>query len=127
MASRIKMAPRLARIAFTLVSFACMGVRAGQGALEFHLPEMELCAAIVEFSRQSKLSVLFAPVEYDCSLRTQPVLGWLEPREALGRMLAGTALTIEEVDRGMLIIGGRRMADSTSVYPTAVRALEQGN
>lgn len=84
---------------------------AAQGMVNFNLPAMDLCTALIEFYHQSGVPVLFAPPGDECHLRTQPVFGELEPRDALARALAGTGLVLEQMADGILITGSQRARD----------------
>jgi len=59
----------------------------------FDLRGDEFPKAILEFSHQSKLEVLFLADDSLYKIHTQPVAGELEPRDALERMLKGTGLS----------------------------------
>jgi iron complex outermembrane recepter protein len=61
--------------------------------VKFNLPSDEFPKAILEFYHQSKIEVLFLADDSLSQIKTQPVVGELEPREALERMLKGTGLT----------------------------------
>ena len=61
----------------------------------FNLPAEEFPKAILEFYHQSKVEVLFIASDSLRAITTQPVVGELEPREALDRMLQGTGLTYD--------------------------------
>jgi iron complex outermembrane receptor protein len=61
--------------------------------VKFNLPSDEFPKAILEFYHQSKIEVLFLASDSLSQIKTQPVAGELEPREALERMLKGTGLT----------------------------------
>ena len=63
--------------------------------VEFDLHPDEFPKAILEFYHQSKVEVLFLSNDSLHKIRTQPVVGTFEPRDALERMLRGTGLTFE--------------------------------
>src|SRR5580698_8351160 len=65
--------------------------------VKFNLPSDEFPKAILEFYHQSKIEVLFLANDTLSQIKTQPVVGELEPREALERMLKGTGLTFRFV------------------------------
>jgi iron complex outermembrane recepter protein len=60
--------------------------------------------AILEFYRQSKVEVLFLSTDNLYKIRTQPVVGYFAPGDALHRMLEGTSLTFEfDTDHSVII------------------------
>lgn len=65
--------------------------------VEFNLPSDEFPKVILEFYHQSKIEVLFLASDSLSAIKTQPVVGEFEPREALERMLKGTGLTFRFV------------------------------
>jgi iron complex outermembrane receptor protein len=70
---------------------------AADSKVKFNLPSDEFPKAILEFYHQSKIEVLFLASDSLSQIKTQPVVGELEPREALERMLKGTGLTFRFV------------------------------
>ena len=70
---------------------------AADSRVNFNLPSDEFPKAILEFYHQSKIEVLFLANDTLSQIKTQPVTGELEPREALERMLKGTGLTFRFV------------------------------
>jgi iron complex outermembrane recepter protein len=72
--------------------------------VRFNLPADEFPKAILEFYHQSKIEVLFLANESLSQIKTQPVQGELEPREALERMLKGTGLTFRFVTEHSITI-----------------------
>jgi iron complex outermembrane recepter protein len=73
------------------------GAWAADSRVKFNLPSDEFPKAILEFYHQSKIEVLFLANDTLSQIKTQPVVGELEPREALERMLKGTGLTFRFV------------------------------
>ena len=71
--------------------------------LKFDLHPDQFPKAILEFYHQSKVEVLFLSTDSLYKVRTQPVFGEFEPREALERMLKDTGL-IYEFDTGHSVI-----------------------
>ena len=82
----------LVRLA-VLASLGASPAWAGDGKVKFNLPSDEFPKAILEFSHQTKLEVLFLADDSLYKIHTQAVTGELEPHEALERMLRGTGLT----------------------------------
>lgn len=74
---------------------AVCGAWAAEPKVRFDLRADEFPKAILEFYHQSKIEVLFLSNDSLRKIRTQPVSGELEPREALERMLKGTGLTFD--------------------------------
>src|ERR1700730_4585423 len=70
---------------------------AADSKVKFDLPAEEFPKAILEFYHQSKIEVLFLANDTLSQIKTQPVVGELEPREALERMLKGNGLTFQFV------------------------------
>jgi iron complex outermembrane receptor protein len=73
------------------------GAWAADSRVKFNLPSDEFPKAIIEFYHQSKIEVLFLASDTLSQIKTQPVVGELEPRDALERMLKGTGLTFRFV------------------------------
>jgi iron complex outermembrane receptor protein len=73
------------------------GAWAADSRVKFNLPSDEFPKAILEFYHQSKIEVLFLASDTLSQIKTQPVVGELEPRDALERMLKGTGLTFRFV------------------------------
>ncbi len=71
------------------------GARAADSKVRFYLPSDEFPKAILDFYHQSNIEVLFLANDSLRNIRTQPVIGEFEPREALERMLKGTGLIFE--------------------------------
>ncbi len=70
---------------------------AADSKVKFNLPSDEFPKVILEFYHQSKIEVLFLASDSLSAIKTQPVVGEFEPREALERMLKGTGLTFRFV------------------------------
>ena len=77
---------------FLLWSVACADPK-----INFNLPSDEFPKAILEFYHQSKIEVLFLASDSLSRIKTEPIEGEFEPREALERMLKGTGLTFRLV------------------------------
>lgn len=72
--------------------------------IKFDLRPDQFPKAILEFYHQSKVEVLFLSTDSLYKIRTQPVAGEFEPREALERMLKGTGLIYEfDTDHSVII------------------------
>ncbi len=111
----------MTRIGLVLIGLSGMTAWAGQGALKFTLPSMQLCKALVEFAHQSNIGVMFAPAQaHECELQTQPVFGEFVPRAALRRMLAGVAVVLEQAADDAPIILRSQRADSPRRHSTHV-------
>jgi outer membrane receptor protein involved in Fe transport len=85
--------PRRWRLPLALL--ASLGVSCAWAAddkVDFNVPADEFPKAILEFSHQTKLEVLFLADDSLYKIHTQAVVGELDPREALERMLKGTGL-----------------------------------
>ena len=95
----ISMGVRRTRQAVSLMSitlaFITVSIRsiAGTTTADFNIPAGPFPRAILEFSHQSKLEVLFLADDSLYNIQTQPVVGTLMPGEALERLLKGTGLT----------------------------------
>ena len=88
--------------------------------ITFDLPADECPKALIEFSQQSHVEVLFRTDNLH-SIRTQAVIGEFEPAEALLRMLQGTALTFEfDADHNSVIIkDGQSVSAAQQAQPLA--------
>jgi iron complex outermembrane recepter protein len=77
---------------------------AADAKVKFDLRSDEFPKAILEFYHQSKVEVLFLSNDGLRKIKTQPVVGEFEPREALERMLKGTGLTFDfDTDHSVII------------------------
>lgn len=83
----------LLRLVLLTSLFGIAGAWAADSRVRFNLPSDEFPKAILEFYHQSKIEVLFLANDSLSQIKTQPVVGEFEPREALERMLKGTGLT----------------------------------
>ena len=84
-------------IAAAMSFFLLCSVAYADPKVKFNLPSDEFPKAILEFYHQSKIEVLFLASDSLSRIKTQPVEGEFEPREALERMLKGTGLTFRFV------------------------------
>jgi outer membrane receptor protein involved in Fe transport len=72
--------------------------------IPFNIPAGEFSRAIIEFSKQSQLEILYASIDSVADIRTHAVVGELDVSAALTRMLEGTGFTFEfENDRSVLL------------------------
>jgi iron complex outermembrane recepter protein len=102
--------------------FGTAGVWAADSKVRFNLRPDEFPKAILEFYHQSKIEVLFRSNDSLRKIRTQPVVGEFEPREALELMLQGTGLTFEfDTARSVII---RQPQVVSAPPPAAPRTLE---
>jgi iron complex outermembrane recepter protein len=85
--------------------------------VKFDLRPDEFPKAILEFYHQSKVEVLFLSNDSLHKIRTQPVVGSFEPREALDRMLRGTGLTFEFDTEHSVIIKQPQVASEPPPSP----------
>lgn len=106
-----------------LLAFFCGAANAwaGDPKVKFDLQSDEFPKAILEFFHQSKVEVLFLANDSLRKIKTQPVVGELEPREALERMLKGTGLTFD-VDTDHSVIIRQPPVAATSPPPAAAAA-----
>lgn len=65
------------------------GSRSSSGPVEFDLPAQAASDALIAFSKQTKIQVLF-PFDALRKVQSRPVTGRFEPTEALMRLLQGT-------------------------------------
>ncbi|MDB6091153.1 MAG: TonB-dependent receptor, partial [Gammaproteobacteria bacterium] len=94
----------LALLLFLTASFGFRSSAAAEARLRFDLQPDEFPKAILEFYHQSNIEVLFLATDALRNIRTQRVVGELEPRTALTLMLAGTGLTFEfDSDHSVII------------------------
>src|ERR1700722_3257630 len=87
----------LLRLLLLASLFGAASSWAADSRVKFNLPSDEFPKAILEFYHQSKIEVLFLASDSLSRIKTQPVEGEFEPREALERMLKGTGLTFRFV------------------------------
>ena len=93
------------------------GAWAADSRVKFNLPSDEFPKAIIEFYHQSKIEVLFLANDTLSQIKTQPVVGELEPREALERMLKGTGLTFRFVTDHSVTIKQQQVAKAPPPPP----------
>jgi iron complex outermembrane recepter protein len=93
--------------------------------VRFNLPSDEFPKAILEFYHQSKIEVLFLANDTLSQIKTQPVQGELEPREALERMLKGTGLTFRFVTEHSITIKQPDVASAPPPPPPPPKPLPQ--
>jgi iron complex outermembrane receptor protein len=93
--------------------------------VRFNLPSDEFPKAILEFYHQSKIEVLFLANDTLSQIKTQPVQGEFEPREALERMLKGTGLTFRFVTEHSITIKQPEVASAPPPPPPPPKALPQ--
>jgi iron complex outermembrane recepter protein len=97
--------------------------------VKFDLRPDEFPKAILEFYHQSKVEVLFLSNDSLKKIRTQPVYGVFEPREALERMLIGTGLIFEfDTDHSVIIKQPQvvNVAPPQMLQPAPLRVPETG-
>jgi len=85
---------RFALLALVAV-LAMPTVRAAPSKIAFNIPAGEFSQAIIEFSKQSQVEILYASMGSLGDLKTHAVMGELGVPEALTRMLEGTGFTFE--------------------------------
>ena len=98
------------------------GAWAADSRVKFNLPSDEFPKAILEFYHQSKIEVLFLANDTLSQIKTQPVVGELEPREALERMLKGTGLTFRFVTDHSVTIKQVQVAKAPPPRPPPPKA-----
>ncbi len=76
--------------------------------VEFNLPAQPAAEALLAFSKQTKLEVLFSYDELR-KVQSNPVTGAFEPEDALVRLLGGTGFTTLRNARGKFVIAARRI------------------
>ncbi|HEX4674528.1 MAG TPA: TonB-dependent receptor, partial [Steroidobacteraceae bacterium] len=101
------------------------GAWAADSRVKFNLPSDEFPKAILEFYHQSKIEVLFLASDTLSQIKTQPVVGELEPREALERMLKGTGLTFRFVTEHSVTIKQQQVAKAPPPPPPPPKAPPQ--
>jgi iron complex outermembrane recepter protein len=106
-------------IAAAMSFFLLWSVACADPTVNFNLPSDEFPRAILEFYHQSKIEVLFLASDSLSRIKTQPVEGEFEPREALERMLKGTGLTFRFVTEHSVAI---KQPDGTLTF-----AIEAGD
>lgn len=84
-----------------LAAFVCGGARAEP--VQFELPAQRADIALLAFSKQANIEVLFASDDLR-QVRSTPVSGRYEPEDALTRLLKGTGFTARRNARGKFLI-----------------------
>jgi outer membrane receptor protein involved in Fe transport len=72
-------------------------------AVEFSLPAQPVASALLAFSQQAKVEVLFS-LDEQSPAQSTGVVGRLEPTDALARLLQGTGLTAHRNSRGKFVV-----------------------
>lgn len=85
------------------VALLAAGIPASAQSRRFDVPSLPVVDAIPEFARQAQLQVL-APAGELGDVRTQPVSGELDSREALRRLLENTGLEIQSDDGRVILL-----------------------
>lgn len=85
----------VAVLALAFFSTVSVGEEGTGTKVRFNLPAVEFPKSILEFSRQSKVEVLFLASDSLRNVITHSVKGELSPQEALTQMLRGTGLVFE--------------------------------
>ncbi len=75
--------------------------------LEFNLPAQPASEALLAFSQQAKLEILF-PFDELSRVESTPVLGRYEPEEALTHLLVGTGFSARRNGKGKFIVAPAR-------------------
>lgn len=130
-AQRLTRTSRAASAAFFLIALVTLGLApaglAADAAIKtFDIPAGEAAATLKLFSSQSGMELLYSLEEIKGE-KTRTVRGELPPREALNRMLDGTALSAtQDKATGALAVGkaandpnGQRAAQTNSARPAA--------
>lgn len=100
----------------------CEVASATAAALNFDIPSQPLANALVEFSRQSDVSVS-VPSELVRGKQSPEIKGPMDPREALEKLLAGSGLQISASREGVLAIERKvEMPASVPAKSLALRA-----
>ncbi|MGH8210342.1 MAG: TonB-dependent receptor [Steroidobacteraceae bacterium] len=107
----------LLRLLLLVSLFGASGVWGADSKVKFDLRPDDFPTAILEFYHQSKIEVLFLANDSLRNIRTQPVVGEFEPREALERMLKGTGLIFDFDTEHSVIIKQPRVASAPPPPP----------
>jgi len=91
------------------------GVWAAEPKIAFNIPASEFPQAIVEFYKQSQIEILYASLGSLSEIKTRAVVGQLDVREALKRMLEGTGFTFEFENARSVLVKRAKEAGSTTV------------
>lgn len=79
--------------------------------MEFHLPAQPAADALLAFSKQARIEVLF-PFDGLRQVQSTAVTGRFEPAEALDRLLQGTGFAAHRNWRGKFVVAGSRPTGS---------------
>lgn len=117
--SRVKRA--LASVSLAALAIATLSGVAHAEPRQFNLASDDAVEAIPEFGRQAGVQIV-APARHLRGLQTQAVQGVMEPREALGLLLAGTGLEVATDDGRVITL--RREGEGDSADPMQGDAAE---
>jgi len=98
-----------ARLAFTLLRALLVGwccllpALARPDPVEFNLPAQPMVDALLAFSRQAKVEILFSFDELR-EVRSNEVVGRYEPTDAVSRLLRGTDFVARRNDQGKFVV-----------------------
>jgi outer membrane receptor protein involved in Fe transport len=92
--------------------------------LVFHIGSGPLTDALAAFSRQSGVQLLFTPADVQ-GRRASAVIGTLDPRRALTRLLAGTGLIARRVPGGATLLVPMPVTRSQRILEAVPRQVEQ--
>lgn len=85
-------------------------VPAQPGARSFNILSQSLTGALTQFGRQSGLQVAF-PTEVPKGLRSNAVVGFFTPQQALALMMQGTGISYHITAEGTVIVTGPQTAN----------------
>lgn len=95
--------PIARRRSFLLLTFCLLPALAGAAPRTFNLPTQSAAEALLEFSRQGEIEVLF-PYDALAKATSSPVQGAYEPEAALLRLLEGTGFAVRRNRDGKFIV-----------------------
>jgi iron complex outermembrane recepter protein len=114
-----------ARLVLSSIVVALAGsapaVCAQEVAVRIEIPAQRLESALLEFSRQTRRQLLFAP-DIVRGRTARAVAGTYPPLIALRRLLAGSDLTVRATALGVFIISADRAGKVTRSVPAAAKA-----
>ncbi len=83
--------------------WAVLPFAAAAAPLEFNLPAQPVPAALMAFSKQTKIDVLFSPNDLR-KVDSAAVMGRYEPEDALARLLKGTGFAAQQTGKGKFVV-----------------------
>ena len=92
---------------------------------KFDIHVQPLSSALRQLSTQSGVRILF-PYDEVAAIRSRRIQGWLSTQEALGRLLAGTDLKMEQAGAGVIALAAPANRSAARRSPLSLQFAQAG-